>query len=320
MALKFLPSFVMGCALNPYSLLKKCEKSDCYWACLSRFIIHAIDYFRIYLRIGVPWVRAFWGWAVRSITSLLFQFTWRRAFKKGCWFIHQSHYKNPRNVMRAVAWFKNKGTYVGVSVLQSQRPLVFRLLTFYSLPYQYLQELHPMSTHRKENSVLAEVLCPCRDGFLFQVAWSLSFHENWCWLHKSSSSKTVQPWGGSHKPWLLTMAPTLLQNPSKNGWSTSAADKSFLHPAIRSLKAWLKVLSRSSSVPYHWCSHHRFHLLIERSTTFCFNTGTLFTPPLKKTLRCFSREDHSDQACNVSCLQRWPSWMATIFSQREASY
>ncbi len=40
-------------------------------------------------------------------------------------------------------------------------------------------------------------------------------------------------------------------------------------------------------------SHHRFHLLIERSTTFCFNTGTLFTPPLKKALRCFSREEHS---------------------------
>ncbi len=59
MALKFLPSFVMGCALNPYSLLKKCEKSDSYWACLSSFIIHASDYIRIYLRIGVPRVRAF---------------------------------------------------------------------------------------------------------------------------------------------------------------------------------------------------------------------------------------------------------------------
>ncbi len=35
--------------------------------------------------------------------------------------------------MRAVAWSKSKGTYVGVSVLQSRRPLVFSLLTFYSL-------------------------------------------------------------------------------------------------------------------------------------------------------------------------------------------
>ncbi len=36
--------------------------------------------------------------------------------------------------MRAVAWSKNKETYVGVLLLQSQRPLVFRLLAFYSLP------------------------------------------------------------------------------------------------------------------------------------------------------------------------------------------
>ncbi len=36
-----------------------------------------------------------------------------------------------------------------------------------------------------------------------------------------------------YKPWLPTMAPTVLLNPSKIGGSTSAADKSFLHPVIR---------------------------------------------------------------------------------------
>ncbi len=40
--------------------------------------------------------------------------------------------------MRDVAWSKNKGTYVGASSLQLRRPLVFSLLTFYSLPSYHL--------------------------------------------------------------------------------------------------------------------------------------------------------------------------------------
>ncbi len=33
---------------------------------------------------------------------------WMTGWTHACWFVHKSHYKNPWNVMRAVAWSKNK--------------------------------------------------------------------------------------------------------------------------------------------------------------------------------------------------------------------
>ncbi len=82
------------------------------------------------------------------------------------------------------------------------------------------------------------------------VAWSVTLHEKWCWLHKSSSLKTVQLWRSSTNPGYQQRHPLYCKIPPRLAEAHRLPTSLFtpLHPQSNGLaENYVKTVKRAIS-------------------------------------------------------------------------